>query len=116
IGLATEVLQENDHIRFWDEVREFPLRGDRLVYRVTVPRAAAAEVIQTVHSGSTVDLCPEVVSDAAAGIVWISSSTDNLAAKWFVTLTAKARETRGHATIVAAAPTLANECDPRRLP
>ena len=111
IGLATEVLQENDHIRFWDEVREFPLRGDRLVYRVTVPRAAAAEVIQTVHSGSTVDLRPEVVSDAAVGIVWISSSTDNLAAKWFVKLIAKAREYRGHAIILAAPPHLKHGVD-----
>jgi glycolate oxidase FAD binding subunit len=104
LGLATEVLQENDHIRFWDEVHEFPLRGDRLVHRVTVPRASTAEVIQAVHSGSTVDLRPEIVSDAAAGIVWISSNTDDLAAKWFAKLIAKAREHRGHTIILAAPP------------
>jgi glycolate oxidase FAD binding subunit len=111
IGLATEVLEENDHIRFWDEVREFPLRGNRLVYRVTVPRGSVAEVIQTVHSGSTVDLRPEVVSDAAAGIVWISSNTDNLAARWFVKLIAKARDHRGHTIILAAPPHLKQGVD-----
>ena len=43
-----------------------------LVYRVTVPRASTAEVIQTVHNWSTADFRPEIVSDAAMGIVWIS--------------------------------------------
>ena len=110
-GLATEVLQENDHMRFWDEVLEFPLRDDRLVYRLTVPRASVAEVIQTVHSGSTVDLPLEVVSDVAVGIVWISSNTDNPAAKWFVKLIAKAQEHRGHAIILAAPPHLKQDVD-----
>ncbi len=113
IGLGTEILQENDHIRFWDEAREFPLRGDRLVYRVTVPRASTADVIQAVHSGSTVDLRPEIVSDAAVGIVWISSNTGNLAAKWFVKLIAKAREHRGHTIILAAPPHLKQAVDVR---
>jgi glycolate oxidase FAD binding subunit len=102
IGLSTKTLQENDHSRFWQEARDFPLQGDRLVYRVTVPRASVSEVVQTVHNWSTVDFCPEIVSDAAMGIVWISLGANDLAAQWFTKLIAEARVHRGHAIILAA--------------
>jgi glycolate dehydrogenase FAD-binding subunit len=101
IGLATAILHENDHRRFWDKMRDFPLQG-RLVYRVTVPRASMAEVIQTVHDWSTADFRPEIVSDAVMGIVWISLEVNDLAAQWFPKLIAEARAHRGHAIMLAA--------------
>ena len=101
IGLATAILHENDHRRFWDKMRDFPLQAG-LVYRVTVPRASMAEVIQTVHNWSTADFRPEIVSDAAMGIVWISLEVNDLAAQWFAKLIAEARAHRGHAIMLAA--------------
>jgi glycolate oxidase FAD binding subunit len=101
IGLATAILHENDHRRFWDKMRDFPLQAG-LVYRVTVPRASMAEVIQTVHDWSTADFRPEIVSDAAMGIVWISLEVNDLAAQWFAKLIAEARAHRGHAIMLAA--------------
>src|SRR4029077_17579557 len=90
IGLATAILDENDHRRFWDKIHDFPLQAG-LVYRVTVPRASMTEVIQTVHNWSTADFCPEIVSDAAMGIVWISLEVNDLAAQWFAKLIAEAQ-------------------------
>ena len=101
IGLATAILHENDHRRFWDQMRDFPLQAG-LVYRVTVPRASMAEVIQTVHNWSTADFRPEIVSDTAMGIVWISLEVNDLAAQWFAKLIAEARAHRGHAIMLAA--------------
>ena len=101
IGLATAILHENDHRRFWDKMRDFPLQAG-LVYRVTVPRASMAEVIQTVHNWSTADFRPEIVSDTAMGIVWISLEVNDLAAQWFAKLIAEARAHRGHAIMLAA--------------
>ena len=101
IGLATAILHENDHRRFWDKMRDFPLQAG-LVYRVTVPRASMAEVIQTVHDWSTADFRPEIVSDAVMGIVWISLEVNDLAAQWFAKLIAEARAHRGHAIMLAA--------------
>jgi glycolate oxidase FAD binding subunit len=101
IGLATAILHENDHRRFWDKMRDFPLKAG-LVYRVTVPRASMAEVIQTVHDLSTADFRPEIVSDTAMGIVWISLEVNDLAAQWFAKLIAEARAHRGHAIMLAA--------------
>ena len=101
IGLATAILHEDDHRRFWDKMRDFPLQAG-LVYRVTVPRASMAEVIQTVHNWSTADFRPEIVSDTAMGIVWISLEVNDLAAQWFAKLIAEARAHRGHAIMLAA--------------
>jgi glycolate oxidase FAD binding subunit len=101
IGLATAILHENDHRRFWAELRDFPLHAG-LVYRVTAPRASMAEVIQTVHDWSTADFRPEIVSDAVMGIVWISLEVSDLAAQWFAKLIAEARSHRGHAIMLAA--------------
>jgi glycolate oxidase FAD binding subunit len=102
IGLATAILQENDHRRFWDRMRDFPLHGHRLVYRVTVPRSSTAEIIQTVHNWSTADFRPEMVGDAVAGIVWISLEVNDLAAQWLAKLIAEARAHGGHAVLLAA--------------
>ena len=101
IGLATAILHETDHRRFWDKIRDFPLQTG-LVCRVTVPRGSMAEVIQTVHNWSTADFRPEIVSDAAMGIVWIALEVNDLAAQWFAKLIAEARAHRGHAIMLAA--------------
>ena len=101
IGLASAILHENEHRRFWDKMRDFPLQAG-LVYRITMPRASMAEVIQTVHDWSTADFRPEIVSDAVMGIVWISLEVNDLAAQWFPKLIVEARAHRGHAIMLAA--------------
>jgi glycolate oxidase FAD binding subunit len=104
IGLASVILRENDHRRFWEKIGDFPLQADRLVYRVTIPRSSTAEIIQTVHSWSTADFRPEIVSDAAMGIVWISLQINDPVTQWFAKLIDEAQAHRGQA-IVLAAPT-----------
>jgi Tfp pilus assembly protein PilF len=72
IGLGTEILQLSDHNQLWEELRDFPLQSDRLVYRVTVPRALAAVITQTIHSWSTSDFRPRIICDTAMGVIWLS--------------------------------------------
>ncbi len=91
IGLATATLRENDHWRFWDEMRDFPLQVDRFVYRVTLPRSSTTEFIQTIHGQLLANRHPEIVSDIAMGTVWISLGSDALAAQWFARLIEEAR-------------------------
>jgi glycolate oxidase FAD binding subunit len=102
IGLASMILRENDHRRFWDEMRDFPLKVDRLVYRVTLPRSSTAEFIQTMHTRSLAGLRPEIVSDAVMGTVWISLVSDDLAAQSFAKLTDETRSRGGHVIILSA--------------
>ena len=110
-GLGTEILQANDHRGFWDEVRDFPLQADRLIYRVTVPRASVAAVIQAVHNFSTAGFRPEILSDLLMGAVWISLAPTDEAVKWFTKLCTGIREYRGHATLFAAPPELKQGVD-----
>jgi glycolate oxidase FAD binding subunit len=102
IGLGSEILQANDHHRFWDDVRDFPLQANRLVYRVTVPRASTAAVIQAVYNFSAAGFRPEIVSDPAVGIIWISLAPNQEAVKWFTKLRTEVRAHRGHAVLFAA--------------
>jgi glycolate oxidase FAD binding subunit len=102
IGLGIEILQANAHSGFWDEVCDFPLQADRLIYRVTVPRASAAAVIQAVHNFSTASFRPAIVSDVPMGTVWISLAANDEAVKWFTKLCTETREYRGHAILLAA--------------
>jgi glycolate oxidase FAD binding subunit len=102
IGLGTEILQASKDMRFWDEVRDFSLQTERLIYRVTVPRASITAVVATLHGWSTIDFRPEIVSDIAMGIVWISLAANEEAVKWFTRLCTEVREYRGHATLLAA--------------
>lgn len=110
-GLTAATLEDNDQRRFWDEIRDFPLQGDRLVYRVTVPRSSIPEIIQTVRHWSTADFDPEIVSDAATGTVWISLEVSEPAAQCFDGLIAEARAHRGHAIMLTAPPTLKRGID-----
>jgi glycolate oxidase FAD binding subunit len=105
-GLSTEILQSSDHSQFWEELRDFPLQTDRLVYRVTVPRSMAVAVTQTVHNWPTAGFRTEIVSDIAMGIVWISLGVSDAPASWFAKLVAEAQERRGHANLLAAPPNL----------
>lgn len=111
IGLGTEILRASDHGEFWEEVGDFPLQAGRLVYRVTVPPASAAAVIQTVQNWSTAGVRAAMVSDVGMGIVWISMSAGHEAIQWFTKLCADAGEYRGHALIFAAPPDLKRGVD-----
>jgi glycolate oxidase FAD binding subunit len=102
VGLGTEILQSSDHNQFWEELCDFPLQPGRLVYRVTVPRALAAVVTETIHGWSTTDFRPRIVSDTAMGVIWLSLETKQDALKWFTRLVAEARENQGHAVMLAA--------------
>jgi glycolate oxidase FAD binding subunit len=111
IGLGTEILKASDHSGFWDEVGDFPLQAGRLVYRVTVPRASTLAIIQMIHSWSTMDFRPRIVSDTAMGIIWLSLDAKQDAIKWFAKLVAEAREHRGHAVMLAAPTNLKADVD-----
>jgi glycolate oxidase FAD binding subunit len=111
MGLAIEILREAEHTRFWRTIHDFPLRADRLVYRVIVPSASGMQAMQTVHGWSSANAPAEIVCDAAMGTLWISLEADDGAAKWFVKLMAEAQKHRGHAVMLGAPPHLKQSID-----
>ena len=110
VGLSTAILRSSDHQQFWQELRDFPVQAGPPVYRVTVPRALATMVMETVHGWSSSGFRPAIVSDTAMGIIWLASD-DQQDPKWFVKLIAKAQEYRGHAVMQAASADLKAKVD-----
>ena len=103
IGLKHEWLRDKSHERYWDEIRDFPLSSERPVYRATVPRAAVPQVMQAIADWKTADFDPAILSDAAIGTIWIAAA-NRTSVEQFPKLIALARESGGHAVILAGSP------------
>ena len=110
-GLTSELLRDTAHDRYWEKIRDLPLQPERLVYRVTVPRASIAEFLETIQSWEASDIGPAIAGDTAMGTVWISLPANAAALRWFEKLTALAQTRRGHAIIFAAPPELKEHVD-----
>jgi glycolate oxidase FAD binding subunit len=110
IGLVTEILREAAHRRLWDTIRDFLLPPEGVVYRLTVPRALAPEVIKTVSEWKN-GLYPAMACDLLAGTLWIMSSVNHASAKQFSELISLARAHGGHAIMLAGPPALKEDID-----
>jgi glycolate oxidase FAD binding subunit len=104
IGLKREALGDKSHQQYWDEIRDFLLRPERLVYRVTVPRAAVAVIMNAIADCKTADFDPAIVSDAAVGTIWIAAAANRTSAQQFPKLLALARARAGHAVMLTGPP------------
>ena len=102
LGLATELIEDNPHNRFWAAVGDFPLSPDRIVFRLSVPHSATAAAIKTIESWETNGFRPAMVADTMAGTVWIATPASDLAASQFAKMITYAREQRGHAVMLTA--------------
>ncbi|MGH7873513.1 MAG: FAD-binding oxidoreductase [Candidatus Binatia bacterium] len=111
IGLRAEILKETSQQKLWQEVNDFSLPGDRLVYRVTVPRAAAADIIKTVQGLTAKDSHSTILCDPPMGVIWIAATASAAAAAWFRDLTSLAGRHRGHAVMFNAPANLKQSID-----
>ena len=102
-GLRTVLLRDRSHDAFWNDVRDFPLQADHLVYRVNVPGAAAGQVVKAVHEWKADDCLPAIASDTLAGVVWVALPVEQAKAATSK-LTALAQEYSGHAVLFAGPP------------
>jgi glycolate oxidase FAD binding subunit len=97
-GAGVDPLQGELHEALWRERRDFPLRADCLVFRLTVPPASVYELLPTIHrwSGASV-LC-----DLAMGTLWVACEAKKTSALRFTELTSLAQRRGGHAVLFAA--------------
>jgi glycolate oxidase FAD binding subunit len=102
VGLGADLLQNSLHGQFWAGIRDFPLPSDRLVFRLTVPRASIADAITTIENWQADECRPAIVADAVAGTAWIAAPPSQPAANQFPKLVALAREQRGHVAMLVA--------------
>jgi glycolate oxidase FAD binding subunit len=111
LGLSTEIYSNAAHEKLWADIRDFPLLGHALVFRVMVPRSAVADLLQGVQDWDATDSGPTVVADMAAGVIWIGSNQTKLAAARFAQLRSKAAQHKGHVVLLDAPADLKRNLD-----
>ncbi|TAJ90336.1 FAD-binding oxidoreductase [bacterium] len=104
IGLTAEILRGEAHQRLWEHVRDFGANGKNIVYRMTIPPASVAEVVEKIDKGITAECPARYIAHAGCGAVWCSLDAVPSNAEWFSTLSVLAQEQRGHVVMVAAPP------------
>ena len=86
IGASAKVLTDEDHRVFWRDVCNFPLRRDRLICRVTLPRTTLVDFINKFQIAGA----PLIVTDTAAGTIWFAYPPQPSSAKKFFELETEA--------------------------
>ena len=110
-GLNTERLEGASQEKFWDEIWNFPLVADRVVYRVTVPRARIAAVVKTFQNWNSADIGPAIVADVVAGTLWIAYTPTPAVASVFAKLISLASQQGGQAIMLVSPPEFKRNVD-----
>jgi len=97
-GMKTEVARAAHHSALWSKLRDLPFEADRVVYRVTIPRAAIIGLIEQIKDWNL----REIVSDQSTGTVWLAFPGSKAAIARFSEIEQLARERRGHAVVFVA--------------
>jgi glycolate oxidase FAD binding subunit len=105
-GIPMEPHRGQDEIQIWQPIQDFPLQSDRVIYRVTVPRASVAKVLEAAQGSRFAALNAAVSADLSTGTIWIATTPTKTAAVDFASLIAWAEQERGHAVLFRAPPEL----------
>jgi glycolate oxidase FAD binding subunit len=111
VGMNAEQMGTEKHQSLWQEIRDFPLQPDRLIYRVTVPRASVMEIVNIAKSWCADWHNPVIVADIVMGTVWIAQTANLESAEEFPRLIALAQQRHGHAVMFAAPSELKSAID-----
>lgn len=97
-GMKVEIARAERHSDLWAKLRDLPVEADRVVYRVTLPRAAIVEFIGQIKDWNV----SEIVSDTSTGTVWLAFPASKAAIARFSEIEQSAQKRRGHAVVFAA--------------
>jgi glycolate dehydrogenase FAD-binding subunit len=97
-NLKAEVARGEDHNELWNKLRDFPLEPHRIVYRITVPRAAILDFIKRSQGWNVT----KIVSDTSMGTIWLAFPANKAAIARFPEIESVARQRRGHAVVFSA--------------
>ncbi|HZD39637.1 MAG TPA: FAD-binding oxidoreductase, partial [Terriglobales bacterium] len=97
-GLENAILRDEEQSDLWLQLSDLPLAGERVVYRVTLPRAAVFDFLKAAQHGPPL----KIAADAALGTIWLVCAAKSASLELFPRLTEWARARRGHAVIFAA--------------
>ena len=111
VSMNAEQVETKKHQNVWQEISNFPLQPNRLIYRVTVPRASVMEIVNIAKSWHADGQNPVIVADIVMGTVWIAQTANLESAEEFPRLIALAQQRHGHAVMFAAPSELKSAID-----
>ena len=111
LGLTQEIIAGEKQRQLWQEIAGLSVSQDRLIYRVTVPRAALTQTVSTIVDWTNAEPALEIASDVAMGTVWLGMPVNPGSVELFPRLIALAEQQRGHAMIFNAPTALKQATD-----
>lgn len=111
IGLDGEIAHDSAQAKLWQRIQDFPLQSDRMVIRVTAPRASVVECARTIEDWDRSESRPAIVSDTLAGILWVAEPPSPISPQRFADLLSLAQRCGGHAVMLSAPAQLKENID-----
>jgi glycolate oxidase FAD binding subunit len=99
-GIAGRLLSAESHERFWEEVRDFGAVDTGVLFRLTVPAGAVAEILDGLASAAAQG--GRYVAHAATGAIHLTMEENAASLRWFAKLADLAGSHQGHAVMAAA--------------
>ncbi len=109
--LDSEVLRHVQHERLWNQIRDFGVDTDGIVYRLTLPLASIGDVWMALDQSNDGIQSAQVIAHAQSGAMWMQTNPAPEGIGWFAKLTRLAQEHGGHAVIIAAPASLKQGID-----
>lgn len=98
IGMTAEVARNEHHIELWERLGDVPLKPDRVVYRITLPRAAIFDYLERVPGWNS----SEIICDTSMGTIWLEFPANKTALARLSEAESLARERSGHVVVFSA--------------
>lgn len=111
IGLTCEVLRDEPHERLWEEIANFGMNGEGVLYRITVPVGSVTEILAEVNRSSKSENHLRYIAHAGTGTIGLLVDADRPSIELLPTVAALVQNHRGHAVIAAAPPRLKEDID-----
>jgi len=100
--MTTEIVDGEKARQQRQAIADLPVNQDRLVYRLTVPRATVMQSIFTITDWMKAEPAQTICADVAMGTIWIVLPANQSACELFPRLVTLTHQQHGHAVIFTA--------------
>ncbi len=111
IGIPHQILDEASHQRLWETARDFGVKEEGILYRLTVPLTSVEELLKSIEERAAHGAPVRYLAHPGAGTLWILADPDSSGIARFAELGALAAKDGGHAIVASAPPKLKEGID-----
>jgi glycolate dehydrogenase FAD-binding subunit len=109
--LDSEVLRQVQHEHLWNQIRDFGVGREAILYRLTLSLASIGDMVMALDRWNNGTQAAQVIAHLQSGTIWIQTNPTPEGIGWFSEPTRLAQEHNGHAVIIAAPASLKEGID-----